>query len=399
MYSRKSSEEGPTVQIDELTVNKGGVGISVVNQFVRGAAPPAIGSYIAYVSVTNSLAWLVIGFLAGVLITIMGSSRSKTIGRSISTTVMIAGSGTTVLIASAPTLISYNNSERQKQSVGEDSAEVDTSLSSREAALKSKTTAGSACRCFDGTCCDGCEFLSSSQVCQARAETQYECAWGTSCGSDVGVRFRSRHCSGTSAACDGDMGPWTPFQVAAQCSDIQSCYQGDSSCKDGNAECGCIFRVATHHCPTYSEADGHGSGGGEIMKVCGSLRDNRNAGLTVSVLKYDGTPFGDRPYQLRSVDSTDSADLPCGPKSSHYRIVDDEPDGKGTSELRLGVYKEWKEWDRLEKERAYCVTASVQNGDLGYNPLDKEQAAWWWSDKIVIERVCAPGARPPLDHE
>lgn len=45
-------------------------------------------------------------------------------------------------------------------------------------------------------------------------------------------------------------------------------------------------------------------------------------------------------------------------------------------------------WEPGQTEKAYCVTASTKDGDVGYDPDDKSQESWWWSDKVIVTREC-----------
>ena len=92
------------------------------------------------------------------------------------------------------------------------------------------------CECTSGTCCDGCDYKSSSTVCDTDADCEYGCPWGTSCGDDVGERCRDRYCSGSSASCNGSLGSWKSWSVADSCSAMETCAYGDGSC---NYDAGC----------------------------------------------------------------------------------------------------------------------------------------------------------------
>lgn len=97
------------------------------------------------------------------------------------------------------------------------------------------------CECSSGDCCDGCNYRTSFYVCDT--ETEYDCAWGTSCGSDVGQRTRNLHCSGNSSWCNGIYGPWDPWSVAHGCSDTQVCSPTSLSCEAKSSCSSC-----THEC-------------------------------------------------------------------------------------------------------------------------------------------------------
>ncbi len=91
------------------------------------------------------------------------------------------------------------------------------------------------CECSSGPCCDGCHYKSSGTTCNVDTQTQYSCPWGTSCGSDVGKRTRSRfqYCSGESSSCSGNWSSWTDWgnwRVADSCSASEVCRTGSSVC-------------------------------------------------------------------------------------------------------------------------------------------------------------------------
>lgn len=93
----------------------------------------------------------------------------------------------------------------------------------------------SQCVCSSGPCCDGCNFKSSSTICDSQVETEYGCPWGTACGTDVGKRTKTtfRYCSGVSAICSGNWGTasaWSAWTVADYCSSEQVCVAGSSKC-------------------------------------------------------------------------------------------------------------------------------------------------------------------------
>ncbi len=92
------------------------------------------------------------------------------------------------------------------------------------------------CECSSGPCCDGCHYRSENWVCGSDSQSQYGCPWGTSCGSNVGVktRIRLKYCSGKSAVCDGKTGPWlgwSQWKVADDCNSSESCSVGNAVCQ------------------------------------------------------------------------------------------------------------------------------------------------------------------------
>lgn len=102
--------------------------------------------------------------------------------------------------------------------------------------------------------------------------------------------------------------------------------------------------------------------------------------MTVKARKYDGSNFGNRPYQVRVSGPNDP---PCGPNTWFFEVSDQAPSGIGTSELTFNFQSLWGG----EFEKAYCVTASTVPGDLDYQNID-EQQSWWYSDKAHLTRQC-----------
>lgn len=90
-------------------------------------------------------------------------------------------------------------------------------------------------QCDGGSCCDPitCQYKPASTVCDSHAAFDTACPWGNSCGSNVGRRSRPRHCSGSSALCNGQLGSWSGWSVSQFCSDSQVC--GGNSCVTSSA--------------------------------------------------------------------------------------------------------------------------------------------------------------------
>ncbi len=237
---------------------------------------------------------------------------------------------------------------------------------------------GPPCECDSGPCCnDGCYFKPAGVVCEANAETEYDCPWGTEAGSNVGSQTRDRQCSGSSAQCDGNYGPWSGWSVADSCSTEELCELGQMSCQ----ACSYTYDVTQYECSNFSSANGSGPGGGKIMKVCATV-DPNNGYMTVKARKYDGSTFGNRPYQVRV---SDPGDDPCGPNAFYFKVSDSDPVNIGTTELTFSFPGVWLPG---QTQKAYCVTASTQPGDLGYDANNPNQQSWWFSDKAVVVKQC-----------
>ncbi|ACY15445.1 hypothetical protein [Haliangium ochraceum] len=162
------------------------------------------------------------------------------------------------------------------------------------------------------------------------------------------------------------------------------CPAGETCNSDGVCvECPARYSVAPYQCETFSTADGNGPGGGEIFELCATT-DEQSGFMIVKVRKYsgDGNPaFSDRPYQVRV---SGSGEGPCGPDKYFYYPSDDDPAGVGTEQLTFDFPSRW---DPGQTEKAYCVTASVREGDPGYDPESQEQESWWYSDKVRLTRT------------
>jgi len=112
--------------------------------------------------------------------------------------------------------------------------------------------------CSDGPCCSGSFFAPPTQVCEPDAASELGCPWGTACDSDVGVRFRDRHCSGESATCAGALGDWKDWQRAELCGPSEACSWTAATCTavdDCTCDCssgpccdGCRMLRADHVC-------------------------------------------------------------------------------------------------------------------------------------------------------
>lgn len=234
------------------------------------------------------------------------------------------------------------------------------------------------CECNGGVCCENnCNFASANLECDPQASTEYGCPGGTAPGSDVSSRSRAQYCSGDSASCSGDFGPWSPWQTHDSCDWDEYCEPGQSSCSN----CSFSFDVTQYECSSFSSANGAGPGGGEIFRVCSST-NSQTGYMTVKARKMDGSNFGNRPYQVRVSAANND---PCGPNAWFFVVSDSDPVGVGTNELTFSFPAQWEpqQW-----EKSYCVTASTQFGDPGYDPNNAQQQSWWYSKKSSTSRTC-----------
>ncbi len=90
-------------------------------------------------------------------------------------------------------------------------------------------------RCDTGACCaQDCLFSPPQESCKALGQAQYGCPWGTGLGQDLGLRRRERLCSGLSASCEGELGPWGAWALHQTCGLEEACLEGSSSCQCQN---------------------------------------------------------------------------------------------------------------------------------------------------------------------
>ncbi len=131
---------------------------------------------------------------------------------------------------------------------------------------------GTVCRASFGPCdvaeyCTGSSascpddlYRPSSYVCDSDIDVQYSCPWGTGYGSDVGVRYLQKYCSGTGSSCDGSTA-WTPYSIADECSSNEYCTPGVPACVSGS-QC-------TDECSAGAE-ESRCSGGIVQKRTCGN---------------------------------------------------------------------------------------------------------------------------------
>jgi hypothetical protein len=116
-------------------------------------------------------------------------------------------------------------------------------------------------QCSSGPCCNLAiqKFRPVSYVCHAKARTEYGCPWGNQVGSDVGVRYQNRYCSGSSADCNGEL-KWTNWYVHQEC-------LTDEACKDG--EC-----IALDLCQDQCSSTGLKRCSNNSYQVCGDYNED-----------------------------------------------------------------------------------------------------------------------------
>jgi len=127
------------------------------------------------------------------------------------------------------------------------------------------------CECGSGPCCDGCNFLPTSVMCDDDSylnTVEYGCPWGTSCGDDVGKRVKERFCPGNSGSCTGAL-IWSDYSVYDGCLATEKCLPGESTCnydsqcsgQQCSDECssgqkGCVSTTQRWYCGDANDGDG-----------------------------------------------------------------------------------------------------------------------------------------------
>lgn len=96
--------------------------------------------------------------------------------------------------------------------------------------------AKSSCECSEGPCCDGCNYKSSTSICDFEIQTQYGCPWGSNCGADVAKKTKTRfkYCSGENDECTeewSDWSNWSSWRTADSCGSSEVCQVGNSQCQ------------------------------------------------------------------------------------------------------------------------------------------------------------------------
>jgi len=87
------------------------------------------------------------------------------------------------------------------------------------------------CVCTSGSCCDGCSYLSSTEICNNNQDLEYGCE-GNICGTNARKRVQVQYCSGSSSSCNG-LKEWQSWQVIEKCNSNQICKKDGST----NAKC------------------------------------------------------------------------------------------------------------------------------------------------------------------
>ncbi len=77
--------------------------------------------------------------------------------------------------------------------------------------------------CESGPCCASeKKFRDPSYTCQYNFSTELGCPWGNESGSDVGIRYNNRYCTGNSSECGG-MLLWSGWSIYKDCLGNETC--------------------------------------------------------------------------------------------------------------------------------------------------------------------------------
>lgn len=105
--------------------------------------------------------------------------------------------------------------------------------------------------CVSGDCCNINlqEYYSNNRICDSEIDVEYGCPWGMQEGSNVGIRYQNRYCSGYSNLCNGNL-KWNNWEVYEYCSDGEFCQDGECiklTCSDGT-EYGACSNSSLQYC-------------------------------------------------------------------------------------------------------------------------------------------------------
>ena len=115
------------------------------------------------------------------------------------------------------------------------------------------------CVCSSGACCDGCDYHSSSYVCDSSYSTDVRCYVG-----DLWNYHRERSCSGSSSSCSGSVSGWIRDDL------VQAC--GSTSCSAphtvGSCENSCSGGSCVSCSPSCSCEDGWYDANSDMSDGC-----------------------------------------------------------------------------------------------------------------------------------
>ncbi|MBU4022951.1 hypothetical protein KJ591_01150, partial [Patescibacteria group bacterium] len=103
------------------------------------------------------------------------------------------------------------------------------------------------CECSSGDCCDGCNYRSSSYVCNTWTQYNYQCT-GTACGNDAQSQSRTntQKCTGSSASCTGSI----TYGTYSSWSTIDDCSLTTEKCTTDNSTYASCYSDASCSVPT-----------------------------------------------------------------------------------------------------------------------------------------------------
>jgi murein DD-endopeptidase MepM/ murein hydrolase activator NlpD len=144
------------------------------------------------------------------------------------------------------------------------------------------------CTCAGGECCDGCNYISSSNSCDLSYEFQCE---GSSPGQNVQRRQVLQYCSGVDAGCSGsfDYGSWQTWE---DCSSSQECeyVSGTPECV---GSCQDVY-LASSSSACFDNPQGSGN-----PTLCLYVQQNSGSSWEYQICKNGGAFQQDFTYRLK----------------------------------------------------------------------------------------------------
>lgn len=145
------------------------------------------------------------------------------------------------------------------------------------------------CQCASGVCCDGCNYLSSSTVCDQWYN--YQCQ-GPNPGQDAQQALMQQYCSGSSSICNGSVqqGSWQTYD---NCSSSEVCQMSGGTAGCVPAPCTDVY-LASSLSSCYSNPQGSGS-----PTLCLEVQQNSGASWQYRVCKQGGSFGNNFTYHLQ----------------------------------------------------------------------------------------------------
>lgn len=153
-------------------------------------------------------------------------------------------------------------------SVAQDCSSTEVCLP-EDGSCRSDDSCGGICECTNGTCCDGCHFLPSSERCDDTAiTTEYQC--NGDCGGSGQRRRLFRHCSGSSTDCGEENPVYEEWSDVVQCGLNEICAVQTSQVSCQLCPEGCSDGVCLGCTPDCTGRDCGFDGCGGTCGVCDS---------------------------------------------------------------------------------------------------------------------------------